>query len=66
MQKICIDELETVRSLLDYRMEADAAVRLRAFHACAERSDCSYWQSCVRRLEDIWSTRIAQPSRRPA
>lgn len=66
MQKVCIDELENIRTLLDYHMEDEAAVKLHAFRSCAQRSDCNYWETCARRLEDIWSSYRQRAEPRPA
>ncbi|MEQ8746761.1 hypothetical protein [Pyruvatibacter sp.] len=66
MEKVCLDRLNDVSALIEFNMTSEAAEHLTAFHTCAERSDCSYWQSCARRVEDLWSRQMyaAQPDRR--
>lgn len=66
MQKVCIDELDNIRALLDYHMEDDAAAKLHAFRSCAEQSDCAYWNTCAQRLEELWHGHINHAPPRPA
>lgn len=55
MEKICLDRMANVRQLLEYNMVSDAADQMHAFHACSEKSDCRYWLTCAKHIEDLWS-----------
>jgi len=66
MQKLCLDELENIRLLLDYHMEDDAAAMLHALQSCAAQSDCTYRDACACRLEALWSGHVNHAPPRPA
>ena len=69
MEKVCLDRLYDVGQLIEFNMTSEAADKLSALHTCSERSDCSYWMRCARRVEDLWNRQMfaTQPeTRRPS